>query len=138
MPAVEINYLAVVVAALATFLIGGLWYSVLFGKLWMRLHGYTPEQLEEMKRKGTTRPYLGSLLAYLVMALVFSVLVDWTGVTTVASGACLGATIWLGFAATIGLTAILFSEKSLGVWLLDAAYQLVYLVVQGMILTYWS
>jgi hypothetical protein len=42
----EINWLAVVVAAIACFLLGGLWYSpVLFGKAWQRETGLTDEKL---------------------------------------------------------------------------------------------
>ena len=43
----EINWIAVVVAAVACFLLGGLWYSpVLFGKAWQRETGLTDEQLK--------------------------------------------------------------------------------------------
>jgi hypothetical protein len=137
MPSVDINWLAVAVAAVVTFLIGGLWYSpILFGKLWTRLHGYTDQQLEAMKQ-GAGKAYGLSFVAYLVMAGVMAVLVDWTGAAGAAEGACLGSTVWLGFAATIGLTATLFSNRSLGTWLLDAGYQLVYLVAQGIILAVW-
>ena len=42
-----VNYGAVVVAALSTFLLGGLWYSpLLFGKVWMKANGFTLEQVE--------------------------------------------------------------------------------------------
>jgi len=44
---VQLNYLAIFVAALSTFLIGGLWYSpVVFGKAWMRENGFTEESLK--------------------------------------------------------------------------------------------
>ena len=42
-----------------------------------------------------------------------------------------------GFAATIGLTANMFSEKKLAAWLIDAGYQIVYLMVMGAILVAW-
>ena len=61
MPAVQINYLAVLVAALATFFLGALWYSpILFAKAWMRAHDYTPEKLHQMKKK----PPLGPTLSH--------------------------------------------------------------------------
>src|SRR3989475_8990130 len=56
MPTANVNVLAVIVAALATFVLGAVWYSpVLFAKQWMQAHGYTPEQLEAMKRRGVAR-----------------------------------------------------------------------------------
>src|SRR5256886_10274571 len=69
MPTANVNILAVLVAALATFVLGAVWYSpVLFAKQWMQAHGYTPEQLEAMKRRGVARAYAVSALCYLVMA----------------------------------------------------------------------
>ena len=44
---VQLNYFAIFVAALSTFLIGGLWYSpAVFGKAWMRENGFTEESLK--------------------------------------------------------------------------------------------
>ena len=43
----SINYLAVLVAALSAFIIGGLWYSVLFAKPWMVENGFDDEQLKK-------------------------------------------------------------------------------------------
>ena len=136
MPELQINYLAVGVAALATVFIGAVWYSLLFSKLWMKAHGYSKEDLEQM-RKTMGRAYIVSLFCYVVMALVLAVLVSWTGVSTVMQGALLGFLVWIGFLATLGLTANMFSEKPLSTYLLDAGYQLVYAVVMGVILAVW-
>src|SRR5256884_5578422 len=69
MPTANINILAVLVAAVLTFVLGAVWYSpVLFAKQWMAAQGYTPEKLEEMKRRGVTRAYAVSVLCYLVTA----------------------------------------------------------------------
>ncbi|HNV31146.1 MAG TPA: DUF1761 domain-containing protein, partial [Cyclobacteriaceae bacterium] len=44
---IQLNYLAILVAALSTFLIGGLWYSpALFGKAWMKENGFTEESMK--------------------------------------------------------------------------------------------
>ena len=45
----EINWLAVAVAGLIAFLVGGVWYTALFGQLWIKLQGYSPEQVKEMQ-----------------------------------------------------------------------------------------
>ena len=137
MPEFQINYLAVGVAALATMLIGAVWYSpLLFSKLWMKAHGYSEDDVEQM-RKSLGRAYMVSLFCYVLMAFVFAVLVSWTGVSTVLEGAFLGLLVWIGFLATLGLTANMFSEKPLSTYLLDAGYQLVYAVVMGVILAGW-
>ena len=138
MPEFQINYLAVGVAALATVFIGALWYSpLLFHKLWVKAHGYSEEKVEQM-RKTAGRAFIVSLFCYGVMAFVLAVLVSWTGVSTVPQGAFLGLLVWIGFLATLGLTAHMFSEKRLSAYLLDAGYQLVYAVVMGVILAAWQ
>ena len=134
---IQVNVLAVLVAAIVVFVIGGLWYSpLLFGKVWMRAHGHTPERMEAM-RASVGRAYGLSFLCYLVMAAVMAILIGATDTVTALGGMRLGAVCWLGFAATIGLTANLFSEKPLATYLLDAGYQLVYLIVMGAILATW-
>src|SRR6266702_4277817 len=120
MPTANINILAVLVAAVLTFVLGAVWYSpVLFAKQWMAAQGYTPEKLEEMKRRGVTRAYAVSVLCYLVTAYVMALLASYTNSTTLAQGLWLGFLSWLGFAATVGLTANMFSEKPIAAWLLD-------------------
>ncbi|HEX4573715.1 MAG TPA: DUF1761 domain-containing protein [Gemmatimonadales bacterium] len=140
MPTANVNVLAVIIAALLTFALGAVWYSpALFAKQWMQAQGYTPEKLEELKRNkgGLTRAYAVSVLCYLVMAYVVALLASYTNSTTVAQGLWLGFLAWFGFAATIGLTANMFSEKPIAAWVIDAGYQLVYLLIMGAVLSVW-
>jgi hypothetical protein len=138
MPTANVNILAVFVAALVTFVLGAFWYSpLLFAKQWMQAQGYTPERLETMKKQGTTRGYIVSLLCYLVMAYVLALLASYTNSTSVAQGLWLGLLTWLGFAATIGLIANMFSDKPIAAWVIDAGYQLAYLLIMGAVLSVW-
>jgi len=138
MPTANVNIIAVFVAALVTFVLGAFWYSpLLFAKQWMQAQGYTPEKLETMKKQGITRGYLVSLLCYLVMAYVVALLASYTNSTSVAQGLWLGFLAWLGFAATIGLTANMFSDKPIAAWVIDAMYQLAYLLIMGAVLSVW-
>lgn len=134
---VMVNYLAVIVAALATFFIGALWYSpMLFAKQWKKAHGYTEEKLKEMQK--TAMPaYVVSLVCYLVMAYVLAMFIGLMHVASVKGGIWVGFFAWLGFAATIGLTANMFSDKKLSTYIIAAGYQLVYLLVMGAILGAW-
>jgi hypothetical protein len=139
MPTADVNILAVFVAAAATFVLGAVWYSpVLFGKQWVDAHGYTPEKLEAMKQRGVVRAYAVSIGCYVVMAYVMSLLVAYTSATGPAQGLWLGFVCWLGFAATIGLTAHMFSEKRFAAYVLDAGYQLAYLLWMGLLLSVWK
>lgn len=134
MPA--LNYFAIVVTALVIFAIGALWYTVLFGKAWLAAHEYTPEQIEAMK-KGAGKAYGVSFLCYLVLAAMMNVLMERMGIDTAIGGVKLALVLWLGFVATVGLTANLYSNKKFSAYAIDAAYQLVFMVVAGVILALW-
>lgn len=134
MPA--LNYVGILVTAVVIFLIGGLWYTVLFGKAWVAAHGYTPEQQERM-RKGAGRAYALSFLAYIVLAAVMDLLIIRMGIDSAIGGVKLGAALWLGFVATIGFTANVYSEKPLATYLIDVMYQLVFMIAAGVILAVW-
>ena len=132
-----VHPLAVLAAAVATMIIGAAWYAPMgFGKMWVAAHGYTPADFEDMK-KSMGRTYSLSVLAYLLMGTMMSLLLTAQGGVTLRDGAILGFVCWLGFAATIGLMANLYSDKRLAAWIIDAAYQLVFMVIMGIILTLW-
>ena len=133
----SVHVLPIVVSAVAVFLIGMLWYSpVLFAKAWMKGHGHTEEKLRQMQAQAG-RAYAVTFVCYLVMAFAMSVLLNRIGVVSVLTGIKVGAILGLGFAAPLGLTANVFSEKPLSAYLIDAAYQVVFLIVMGAILAAW-
>jgi hypothetical protein len=131
------NYLAILVAAVVAFLIGGLWYSpLLFAKQWMAAHAHTPEDVAKLKGEAP-KAYGISFVAFLIMAAILQMLLNHLDAHTWTKGALWGAHLWLGFAFTIGLMANVYSGTKFGVFLIDTGYQLVYLVVMGAILGAW-
>ena len=125
-------------AALVAWLIGALWYSpLLFARAWVKAHGHTTEKLAAM-RADAPRTYAGSFLAFVLIAYVLHLFLHRLGATTAAAGAGWGLHAWLGFALPIGFTANLYSDKPISAFLIDAGYQLVYLVAMGAILGRWS
>jgi hypothetical protein len=133
-----VNLWAVLVAGLGTFFLGALWYSALFGKVWVKLQGYTEEQLTAMKAKMSPAVFFGGMLvADLLLALVVALLVVAFDVTGPVNGAILGFFLWLGPAACIGLMNHLPTQKPVGAYLIDVGYQLAFLVPVGAILAGW-
>jgi hypothetical protein len=133
----EINWLAVLVAAFATFLLGGLWYTALFGKVWQRLNGYTDDQLKQMRVKRPPPVFFGIMIgAYVVIAVFFGVLVTSFNLTGAGDGAILGLIIWF-IVAAVGATGQAASDKPMIAFSVDALYQLVYLVMTGAIIAGW-
>jgi hypothetical protein len=138
MPHVHINYLAVVVAAVAAFALGGVWYSpLLFAKLWVNAHGYSEEQVKAMQ-KSAGKAYGVSLVCQWLIALAITVLVGYLHLERLAQGVKLSLLVWVGFALPLGLMANMFSEKRITVFYIDTGYQLVYLLIMGAIITAWQ
>ena len=133
-----INYLAVLVAAIVSYALGALWYSVLFGKLWMQLSGFSEAKLKEMKEKtDMKKSYAFGFVGTLVSAGVLAYLLDVTQWYGAVKGALLGVLVWLGFVATVELGGVLWEQKSWKWFLLHTGHNLASLVVMGVILGLW-
>jgi len=130
-----VHPVGVLIAAVVTMLIGMLWYSpLLFARPWVELNGYTPEKLAAM-RAGAGRAYGISFLAYLVLGVGIAVVVHGG---SAMGGALKGVHLWAFIVMPVSLTALAFSEKRFGAWLIDALYQFVYFAAMGAILSRWG
>lgn len=134
----EINWLAVVVAGVAMFLIGGIWYGAVFAKLWQRLHGYTDEQVKAMQKARPPQVFFSVMLsAYLIGALSMALIVVNMGLRSAFDGVVLGAFLWLFATTVIGLTDHITRTRPFAAYILDSAYQLVAFMAAGAILGAW-
>ena len=135
---VTINYLAVLVAAVASMVIGMAWYSpFLFGKMWMQLSGITEAKIKEAKKKGMAQSYVMAFVGSLVMSYVLAHFVQYAGATDVMGGLMAGFWAWLGFIATVLLGSVLWEGKPVKLYVLNIAEYLVALLVMGAILAVW-
>ena len=128
-----INYWAILVAAFSSFVIGSIWYGPLFGKTWMRLKGFTIEDL----KKGVPMPaimiltYLGSVLAAFAMAMFLG------KESTVGFGIFAGITIAIFWIGTTRLNDVLYERQPIGLFLLHAGYNLLIYIAIGAIIGGW-
>jgi hypothetical protein len=126
----EINWLAVVIAAVASFLLGGLWYSpALFGKAWQRAAGLTDEQLKS-----------GNMARIFGLSLVLALLAAWNFANflgprpSLALGIGAGASaglLWVG--ASFGIN-YLFERKSFKLFAINAGYHTLQFTIFGLVL----
>ena len=138
-PVVDVNYIAVLVAAIVSMIIGALWFSpVLFGKMWMQLSGMTDKKLQEAKKKGIGKSYIIMFVATLVMGYVLAHAVQYTQAKTIMEGMQAGFWMWLGCIATVMVGMVLWDKKPVKLYLLLVAHYLVSLLVMGAILAVWS
>ena len=128
------NYLAILVATVSTFLLGGLWYSpVMFGRAWMRELGLTDETL---KAKGNAGLIFGlSFLLELVMA--FNLAAFLGPKATMSFGLFAGAAAGFGWVALSFGVTYLFERKSLCLFFINAGYHGVAFTIMGAILGAW-
>jgi Protein of unknown function (DUF1761) len=136
------NYLAVIVAAVVIFALGGLWYSpLLFAKRWIALQGRTEEQ-ERAQAAAANMPllYLSAFITSLLIAWIMGMLMAHFPATAMGAvhGAVFGFFCWLGFAASTSYATAIFSGKPKQLWLIDSAYNLVSFVLAGIILRVWT
>jgi Protein of unknown function (DUF1761) len=138
---ISINYLAVLVSAIAAIAIGYVWYGALFGKAWMRMTGLTPESMKSMKMTPLAA-IVGGLITSLLMAYVLAHAIVFGGAYTQifgVTGGLMGAFYyWLGFAVPLTAGVFLWEGKSWKLWALHASYYLVTLLAMGAILGGWS
>lgn len=141
MEIVGIRVLPVFVAALATMVIGFLWYSpILFAKPWMLAMGYDPNdkaKIEQM-RKTAGPNYMLAFLASIVSAFVLAKIIQITTVNAALYGMKVAFAVWLGFVTTVQLTAKLFESKPWRLYLINTSYQLVCYLAMGAILAVWQ
>lgn len=129
----QINYLAVVAAAVSAFIVGGLWYSpVLFGKRWMQLTGITEERAAQANPAKTFGvAFVWSLLG----ALVFAMFLGPAPAFGFASGAGFSAGLfWVAGSFAINYQ---FEQKPAGLLLINGGYHTVQYTLFGAILGLW-
>lgn len=129
-----INYLALLVATVARFLFGWLWYSpLLFGKAWMSLTNCT---LEDMKRN-MPKAIPADLIASFIMSFVLVHAVHYAGATSAGQGAAVGFFNWLGFIATVMLATTLYEKRPIKLFLINSGFNLISLLFMGAIVAVW-
>lgn len=135
---VPVNYLAVLLAAVASMGVGFLWYSpVLFAKQWMKESGLTAKDIEAGKDKAK-KMYMMSAVGALVMAyvlhhvMVFAM--KYMGTAPLMTGLTTAFWMWLGFIAPVQMTEVLFGGKSAKLYAINTGYQLASILVMGLVL----
>jgi len=133
----KINYLAVLVAAVLHFIIGGVWYGVIFSNQFIKLIGWSPEKLAQVGNENHGKEYLIAFVSSLVLVYVLAHFVQYTKAKSAIDGIQTAFWLWLGFIVTTQLATVIFEERRLGLYVLNVAYQFVGCSVAGVILALW-
>ncbi len=136
-----INFLAVLVAALAAFILGFLFHGPVTGKLWMKLADIHPTGNEKL---GDMVPQmLWNLLSNLVTALGVAIIYAFAATSPSLSdtglwGAVLiSLVVWLGFLVTSSSIEVIWMGRKAKLWLFECGCSLIVMFVVGLIIGAW-
>jgi Protein of unknown function (DUF1761) len=127
-----VNYFAVVIATLAGFGLGAVWYMIL-SRPWLHAVGKTEA---ELKKEGPAQalPFVIALVALFVMALMLAGVMGHIGDISIRGGAISGFFVWLGFVITTMGVNHAFSGAPTKLTLIDGGYWLAVLLIQGAVI----
>jgi hypothetical protein len=126
----DINIVAVGLAALSAFFLGYLWYTVLFAKPWQKLIGMKDSSTGDTPNLG--KLLIGSFILEIIMAFNLAAFIGTDANWAFGLGAGIAAGLgWVGLALGVNY---LFEGKSFKLWLINAGYNTVVFAVMGAII----
>ena len=131
MPSIDLNWLAVIAAAVSAFMLGGIWYGPLFKNAWCREAGVDPAAAPPHPARIFALAFVCSLLS----ALIFAVLLGTHA--TPADGLGVGFVVGFFFVALSFGINYAFAQRSLKLWMIDSGYHILQFSLYGLILGAW-
>jgi hypothetical protein len=130
-----INFIAGLVAAIAAWAFGAVWYMSL-GKQWMAALGKSEIEIKQasVERKMPVGPMVTSFVAEVIMAAMLAGLIAHFGSVTMKTGAIVAALCWLGFVATTVTVNNAYPGRKLLLTVIDSAHWLGVLLIEGVVL----
>lgn len=129
-----INWLAVVVATVTAFAVGGFWYSkALFGSTWLQEVGLTEEAVNNTN---TSRTFGGTFVLQFLAVTALAVLIG--ADSTWQNGLYTGLLVGVFWVATAYGITYLFEQRSLRLFLINAGYNVVLFAIVGTIIGAWQ
>ena len=121
----QVDLFTVFIAAVLNMIIGFFWYSKwLFGPTWMKLHKMKDPEMDKTH-------ILYGFITSLVIAYFLAFFETSLGVTTVSDGMFVGFCLWLGFAATTQISAVIWCKAPFKLFVLDTGCKLLSFLVMG-------
>ena len=109
----------------------------LFGKLWVRLHGYSEERMKAMQARTPPPIFFGSMiLCYLLAAAALAFIIVNLNLRDHQDGILLGFAVWI-IVAAVEFTGQISSDRHYGIYTINVAFQFVYLHLMCILLTLW-
>jgi len=133
---IRLNWVAILVAAIVSFLFEALWFSV-FMNQWLAGIGRTEEWLKSTGLNPAIQ-YATAILCSIIAAAVLSVCIQASGEQTARRGILCAAVIWFGFIATGWAKAYVFEVRTFQIYAINTGYALIDLMLIGAIVGAWK
>ena len=133
---IRLNWVAILVAAIASFIFEALWFSVFMNE-WLAGIGRTREWLVASGMSPAVQ-YAVAILCSIVVAAVLSICIQASGKQTAARGVLCAVVLWIGFIVTSWAKAYIFEVRSLQIFAVYTGYYLIELVLIGAIVGAWK
>jgi Protein of unknown function (DUF1761) len=144
MPDIQISFLAVIIAVVANFFFGYLWYTPLFGRAWAKELGidFDKKPLASEMAKSLSMNILGNFFLVFVLAQNIAA---WTpktwglttpGLTPISQSFAAAFFIWLGFIVPVLLNGVAWEKKSWKLFAINGGYYFLSLLIAALIITH--
>ena len=128
-----INYLAVIISALAICILGSFWYSPkVFWNTWQKLKGLNQEELPSVGKVMTA-----SILMAIVNSFLLAIIAEWANIDGWVDGLSLGLVVGLIIAGTSATNA-LYEGMKLKLYLITAGFHVISMIIAGSIIGSFS
>ena len=130
-----INFFAVLVATIAAYIVGALWYGPLFGKPWRKLMNVP----EGAPMTGMMQAMGGGFIATLIMIAILDQMLAYTGALALGAKVSIAFAgwIWLGFIATTMVNSVFYEKRPWQLYFINVSHYLVALVLATYVLAKW-
>jgi hypothetical protein len=125
----HVSYLWIVIAAVVMWLLGALWYGLIFKKSWHKM-----VFAEGEKPKSTVFAMAASLIACLLLSFVLAHVIEMAGTKMFTDGFKMGVICWLGFMAPPLFAQHIWEGRRANLFAINAGYWLLAMAVAGAIL----
>jgi hypothetical protein len=131
----HLNWLHVLVATVAYFVLGAIWYGPLFSKAWIRGHNIDVSNPDA--KKGVAKIMALSFVAFFVITFAVAIIMYIASVHNIIDAVQWGAFLGCFIAAPVIVINYLYQQKPLSVHLIDALYHIIGLIIVCVILVMW-
>lgn len=132
-----VNYWGVLVAAVAAFAFGNIYYMALSNH-WMGAHGFNKEAMQANFASNPMRPMVITFFATLIMSFMLYGILTHMPKFDIRNGIISAILIWIGFIATTLAVGYAFTMKSVKAWIIDSGHWFLSLILQGVILGWFG